>query len=911
MRARGWWAVQVFWEFFQSIPDLIPEQSVASIFGNIHEILDVTQGLASLIEDKLDMVEQDDDVQYPSLGECFASLAEEHEFDVYDEYASNYPSAMKTLFDFLGQAHVTSRIQAEQDVHFLKALQFHLPRLLLEPIYHINHYFALVDLLIKTTPLTEHADRQNLRQAAVDFNRIKKAVHIPSVAIMTFASIEVDWLMPRKQSYIKFSKHTAFERQAKLVEIQATVGDWDSGDTSSSCGKFIREATVNVWADKAKKVSERKVFHFENMLIFCKPTASGHKVKERYPVRGFSAGAVADSGDVKNAFKLESPGGERMVVASASPWERDEWLAAIDSQASMRLIMTAMESKIRRYEADLPSLLPSQSEYEFAVPDSEACIRFEAKKSVGSPVIKGGTLAKLIERLTYPVYADLNYMRHFMTTYRSFCEPGVLLDYLIKRYKVPQQEQSSAPSAKAIAKQFHRTFVIPVKIRVVNVLKHWVEKHYYDFEASPALLRSLLLFIKHTLAPDPTTKKPVRQLTQAIKRRRASADVYGDAAPHAAVAPEHLWFQGGHPAVYHVLTLHPVETARQLTLIESELFRSIRPTELIGMKWSKAGKEQNARHVLQLIYRFNCVSNWVIRSIVETPNLEERADVVVYFLEVLRELIALNNFNGAMEVISALQNSIISRLHVTWQEVAPKRRKVLEDGAAQLSQDKNFKGVRTLLAGVEGPCVPFFGMYLSDITFIEEGSSDVLPLDPGVDPKVQTPELSGLINFGKRRLVAKTTGDIQQLQSKPYALGVEPEIRRYLLDFPSHAAGSVVLPRAACPKAAEESFTDQMYDKSKLVEPRGAQGKGDLPAGARVFDDAKAARARRDVVLSLASKRPRNSTSGARGSRGAILATGARHASGGSRPSSQRSSVHSMGADAAPPPRPPKPSNLG
>lgn len=46
--------------------------------------------------------------------------------------------------------------------------------------------------------------------------------------------------------------------------------------------------------------------------------------------------------------------------------------------------------------------------------------------------------------------------------------------------------------------------------------------------------------------------------------------------------------------------------------------------------------------------------------------------------------------------------------------------------------------------------VTVVGMYLSDITFIEEGSSDFLPLDPKVDPKIKTPKMSTLVNFGKR-----------------------------------------------------------------------------------------------------------------------------------------------------------------
>lgn len=167
--------------------------------------------------------------------------------------------------------------------------------------------------------------------------------------------------------------------------------------------------------------------------------------------------------------------------------------------------------------------------------------------------------------------------------------------------------------------------------------------------------------------------------------------------------PDILWFPGGGvPAVMHVLTIHPIEMARQLTLIETELFRSVEMSELIGLRWTKKGKEQNARHVLALVHRFNLVSNWVIRTIVETPNLQERADVIMYFLEVLRELRELKNFNGVMELVSALQTATITRLTFTFAELSSKRLKVLEECADQMSQERNFKRVRSDLANVEG-----------------------------------------------------------------------------------------------------------------------------------------------------------------------------------------------------------------
>ena len=57
----------------------------------------------------------------------------------------------------------------------------------------------------------------------------------------------------------------------------------------------------------------------------------------------------------------------------------------------------------------------------------------------------------------------------------------------------------------------------------------------------------------------------------------------------------------------HLLTLHPLEVARQMTIIESNLYRSIRPSELVGQVWTKADKWQFAPNVLALTHRFNQV----------------------------------------------------------------------------------------------------------------------------------------------------------------------------------------------------------------------------------------------------------------------------------------------------------------
>ena len=82
------------------------------------------------------------------------------------------------------------------------------------------------------------------------------------------------------------------------------------------------------------------------------------------------------------------------------------------------------------------------------------------------------------------------------------------------------------------------------------------------------------------------------------------------------------------------------------------------------------------------------------------------------------------------------------------------------------------------------------GIYLTDLTFIEDGISSVL-------------KRANLINFAKRAKTAEVIRDIQQYQNVPYPLQPVPELQDYILTNMQAA-----------------SDVSEMYDKSLLVEPR-------------------------------------------------------------------------------------------
>lgn len=82
------------------------------------------------------------------------------------------------------------------------------------------------------------------------------------------------------------------------------------------------------------------------------------------------------------------------------------------------------------------------------------------------------------------------------------------------------------------------------------------------------------------------------------------------------------------------------------------------------------------------------------------------------------------------------------------------------------------------------------GVYLTDLTFIEDGIPSII-------------KKTTLINFAKRAKTADVIRDIQQYQNVPYSLQPVTELQDYILSN-MQAAGDV----------------HEMYDKSLLVEPR-------------------------------------------------------------------------------------------
>ena len=132
----------------------------------------------------------------------------------------------------------------------------------------------------------------------------------------------------------------------------------------------------------------------------------------------------------------------------------------------------------------------------------------------------------------------------------------------------------------------------------------------------------------------------------------------------------------------------------------------------------------------------------------------------------------------------------VLRLSRTWTQVSVKTTNALESMRELIASTKNFGKYREALHAANPPCIPFLGVYLTDLVFIEDGIASVV-------------KNSELINFTKRTKTAEVIRDIQQYQNSPYTLNPVPDLQSWILSN-MQSAGEV----------------HDMYSRSLEVEPR-------------------------------------------------------------------------------------------
>ncbi|QLL33651.1 hypothetical protein HG536_0E05620 [Torulaspora globosa] len=417
--------------------------------------------------------------------------------------------------------------------------------------------------------------------------------------------------------------------------------------------------------------------------------------------------------------------------------------------------------------------------------------------------VKGGTKKALIEHLTSHEIIDAWFNVTMLLTFRSMFTTREFLYSLVHRYNLYPPEGLSYDEYNLwVEKKLN-----PIKCRVVSILKSFFSQYWTPAYFEPGI--SATLNFAHIAVSE--NIPGAQELFQDIKDNLAShgkgapsqTDIgtFGDPVASDDSSDSHRPVLSARSSSssflklrrYKLLDIDPKTYAAQLTIMEHALYLRITVFECLdrawGMKYCDMGGSSN---IANFIASANNLTNYVSHAIVLQTEVKIRALLIQYFVSVAEHCRELNNFSSMTAIVSALCSSPIYRLKKTWPLVSRECTNVLKELNKLMDSAKNFIHYRELLRSVKDvACVPFFGVYLSDLTFTFGGNPDYLH------------NSNEIINFSKRGRIVDIVEEIMSFKKIHYKL------KRYD-DIQTIIEGSL----------ENVPHIEKQYELSLLIEPR-------------------------------------------------------------------------------------------
>jgi len=214
--------------------------------------------------------------------------------------------------------------------------------------------------------------------------------------------------------------------------------------------------------------------------------------------------------------------------------------------------------------------------------------------------------------------------------------------------------------------------------------------------------------------------------------------------------------------------------AQQLTIVDWQIYSTIEASELLNQAWNTKKYKHRSPNVIAMIQRANRFSFWVATMILSQPTNKARRKIYEKFMGISLELRKLNNYHTLMGVIAGMNTSSINRLNTMKNEASSRITKQFKKIEDVMNPRSAFATYRQMLHESSPPIIPYLGVYLTDLTFIEDGNKDYLD-DPGTT----------IINFSKRELVYRVIEEIKQYQQTGYDFKALEPIHTFLAQLPN------------------------------------------------------------------------------------------------------------------------------
>lgn len=427
----------------------------------------------------------------------------------------------------------------------------------------------------------------------------------------------------------------------------------------------------------------------------------------------------------------------------------------------------------------------------------------------------------LIRLLLSPDLEQVDFRSVYMLSFRSFTTPSELLNRLFYYYDHPQEVSED---------NFHESFSNTVRLKVVSLLNYWLKTYFADFNSE--LRTTLHACLNQRMKAEPESKSlfTLHHVLQRLETSRRdsegddkSEELTGNLRPRSGpsgtgstsyISSVSVKNSGGSSGsggksrrsrTLDILDVAPNDLARELTLLDFELFKCIVPLELADQAWKR--HPEKSVNVVAFIQAFNDRAQWVASELLARTKINERTAMKERFIDVAFECLKLDNFHTMFAIMAALTQHAVHRLKDLQGALDAPHERIAEQLRAITSSRDNYRMYRTLFQKAfqnNRTCLPHLGVTLKNLTLFQTPS-----------PYEQQHKV---IDINRLVLIASEISRVEECTQRQYQLPQDPELRRKVRRALEKFAGKTDDELIARSLALEPKMTWQQYNQKVCLD---------------------------------------------------------------------------------------------
>ncbi|KAJ3142493.1 hypothetical protein HK100_002936 [Physocladia obscura] len=302
--------------------------------------------------------------------------------------------------------------------------------------------------------------------------------------------------------------------------------------------------------------------------------------------------------------------------------------------------------------------------------------------------LKGGQISEIVAFITSHNNYDIETAHILILCHHSFMTSVDLLKQLIHQY------ENIIPPSNLSEREFNAWIKIKNEL-LLGGFRDFIEKVVLtDWEVDGRLILSEMetRIAKYGIAVAKTS---------VIKTMPKAFSLFSEIDPNV------LFFDST-----RILELDPLEFAKQITLLEFEIFLLMRPSECLDQIWSSKLEKERSSARLEALTRKMPNSRKISKEFVSAAD-SAISKMISHTNNKCREL---KNYNGVTGIVSGLSMAPIARLHRTWKKFSKRYSTIYneyEETADIVSPRGQYSNYRKELKDVKLPAVPFLGLGVS------------------------------------------------------------------------------------------------------------------------------------------------------------------------------------------------------